>query len=176
MRYLLSIIFCFCSCVSFCQTPVSVGVSLSLPEVALLGISPTNSDINLGFSSQGQSGQAIQNNQTDNTKWLNFTSAVRSGQSRKISAQIYSGVFTSGYVIVLEAIKFAGVGTLGNAQPPIELSSVSQSIITGIGGAYTNIGSLFGYNLKYSLRIKDYNLLRAENNTPYTITFTLTDN
>jgi len=176
MKYALAIVFCFYSCVLFSQTQqATVGVSVSLPEVALLAISPTNSNVNLSFSSPSQAGQGLQNNQSDNSKWLNFTSAVTVGKNRRIMAQVTSGVLSTGYTIVLETTKSGGTGSLGSAVPLIELSSNAQNIITGIGGAFTGVGSS-GYNLKYSLSIKDYNLLRAENNTPYTITFTLTDN
>lgn len=175
MKYALAIVFCFYGCVAFCQTQATVGVNISLPEVALLAISPTNSSINLAFTSPNQAGQGLQNNQSDNSKWLNFTSAVSSGKNRQIIAQVISGVFSTGYVIVLETTKLGGTGTMGSAIPSVELSSNAQNVVTGIGGAFTGVG-LSGYNLKYSLRIKDYNLLRAESNTPYTITFTLTDN
>lgn len=171
MKHLLVLVFCLFTCVSFCQTQVT----LSLPEVALLAISPANSNINLGFSLPSQAGESILNNQNDNTKWLNLTSAVRNGQNRRIIAQLTSGVFNSGYSIVLETTKLGGSGVLGNVNTSIVLSSGVQNIITGIGGAFTGVGAS-GYNLKYSLRIKDYALLRAESNTSYTITFTLTDN
>lgn len=175
MKYVLVIVFCFYHCVSFCQTQATVGVGLFLPEVAMLSISPTNTNINLSFSPPSQAGQRVQNNQSDNSKWLNFTSAVTVGKNRRIMAQVTSGNLSTGYSLVLETTKIGGTGNLGSAVPSIELSSSSQNIVAGIGGAFTGTGSN-GYNLRYSLRIKDYSLLKVENNAYYSITFTLTDN
>jgi hypothetical protein len=177
MKYSLIIALCLCQWVAFCQTQTTpTNVDVTLPSLALLDME-NSGGINLGFSAPSEAGSSLVNNGSNNSAWLNFTSALRVGTSRNISVQLSSGS-SSGYVITLQPQVYSGIGSgqLGTiVQGTIALSNMSQKIIDNIGGAYTGNGLGNGYNLRYSLTITDFGALRKENST-FIITYTLTDN
>ncbi len=175
MKYSFIIALCLCQWVAFCQTNTTSNVGVSLPSIALLDIESSGS-INLSFAAPTEAGSSLINNSSNNSAWLNFTSALGIGASRNISVQVTSGS-GSGYEIVLQPQAYSGVGAgqLGNRNPSINLSNMPQKVINNIGGAYTGNGLGSGYNLKYSLAITNYGNLRKENTT-FIITYTLTDN
>jgi hypothetical protein len=175
MKYSLIIALCLCQWVAFCQTTINTNVGVSLPSIALLDIENSGS-INLGFSAPTEAGSSLINNSSNNSAWLNFTSALGIGASRNVSVQITSGN-GSGYEIVLQpqAYSGAGAGQLGNRNLSVNLSNMPQKVIDNIGGAFTGNGLGNGYNLRYSLAITNYGALRKENTT-FIITYTLTDN
>ena len=176
MKYLLFIALCLCQRVAFCQTTTSSNVGVNLPSIALLDIENSGS-INLSFTAPSEAGSSLGNNSSNNSAWINFTSALGVGGNRSVSAYISSGMPPSGYAIVLETATYAGAGggQLGYRLPFVSLSNMPQKVIDNIGGAYTGNGVGNGYNLKYSLAITNYGALRKENTT-FTITYTLTDN
>lgn len=161
---------------AYSQTTSSVGVSIALPSVAMLDIEPNNTGITLNMTSPTEAGNPITNTVTNNTKWLNFTSAVTTSQTRRITAQ-YSGTMPNGIALRLVTATYAGTGagTLGSRVSPIVLSTAGQTIINNIGGAFTGNGSGNGYNLTFSLDILNYSQLRQQNTT-VTIIYTFIDN
>lgn len=177
MKYPLIIALCLCQWVAFCQTATSTStnIGVSLPPVALLDIENSGA-INLSFAAPSEAGSPLINNSSNNSAWLNFTSALGVGASRNVSVQIISGR-GSGYEIVLQpqAYSGAGAGQLGSRNLSVNLSNMSQKVIDNIGGAFTGNGLGNGYNLRYSLAITNYGALRKENST-FIITYTLTDN
>jgi hypothetical protein len=175
MKHSLIIALCLCQWVAFCQTTTNTNVGVSLPSIALLDIENSGS-INLGFSAPTEAGSSLINNSSNNSAWLNFTSALGVGASRNVSVQITSGS-SSGYEIVLQpqAYSGGGAGQLGNRNLSVNLSNMPQKVIDNIGGAFTGNGLGNGYNLRYSLAITNYGALRKENTT-FIITYTLTDN
>lgn len=134
MRFLLPLIFLLILNDTFGQTS-SVGVSFSLPSVALLDIEPNANSINLSLTAPTEAGSMVSNTASNNTKWINFSSAVTPGQTRRVSAQI-SGLMPNGLNLVLNTSTYSGsgAGTLGNRVSPITLTAASQTIINGIGG------------------------------------------
>jgi hypothetical protein len=175
MKYALIIALCLCQWVAFCQTNTSTNVGVSLPSIALLDIE-NSGNIILTLTAPSEAGSPLINNSSNNSSWLNFTSALGVGASRNISVQLTSGN-GSGYEIVLQpqAYSGGGAGQLGSRIRSVNLSSMPQKVIDNIGGAYTGNGLGSGYNLKYSLAITNYGNLRKENTT-FIITYTLTDN
>jgi len=175
MRCLLSLIFFLIINETFGQTS-SVGVSFSLPSVALLDIEPNTNSINLSLTAPTEAGSMVTNTASNNTKWINFSSAVTAGQTRRVSAQI-SGVMPNGLNLVLNTSTYSGsgAGTLGNRVSPITLTASSQTIINGIGGAFTGNGASNGYNLTFTLSISNYGQLRSQSST-VSIIYTLIDN
>jgi hypothetical protein len=175
MRHLFFIFLCGYQTLCFPQAGANIGVNLS--SVALLDIEPKGGIINLKFEQPSEAGKALQNIESNDTKWLNFTSALPLGSSRQISVQITSGGIPSGYGIILETFSFTGVGAgiLGNNTPSVNLSNSPIRIIDNIGGAFTGDGLNNGYKLKFSLIVNDYSLLKNGRNV-YSIIFTLTDN
>jgi hypothetical protein len=158
------------------QSTASVGVSISLPSVALLDIEPNNTGISLSLTAPTESGNAATLPATNSTKWLNFTSAVATGTTRRITAQL-SGTLPTGINLRLNTAAYAGngAGTLGSRVPTIYLSSSPQTIVSSIGGAFTGNGSGNGYNLSFALEIANYANLRNQTGT-VSIIYTLIDN
>ena len=174
MRLLVFLL--FISSAAFAQTTASVGVSISLPSIALLDVAPNNAGFNLTLTSPTEAGNAVKATATDNSKWLNFTSAVRTGVSRRIAVQL-SGSLPNGINLKLTTASYAGVGAgvLGSRVSPIYLNTSQQTIVNNIGGAYTGNGVGNGYNLTYSVEISNYSLPRTQTNT-VSIIYTLIDN
>ncbi|WP_051210678.1 hypothetical protein [Runella zeae] len=160
------------------QSTVSVVTNLNLPTVALLDIEPSNASITLALQAPVQAGSPVTIPSNNTSKWLNFTSAITTGGSRRITAQITAGAVPTGVRLKLNLGSYTGVGagTLGTPLSNIYLSTTSQNIVTGIGAAYTGTGSTNGYNLTYSLEIDNYGQLRHNLSNTVTITYTITDN
>lgn len=154
----------------------SVNVSVTLPSIALLDIAPNNTAFSLNLVVPTQAGNNVTINPTNSTKWINFSSAVVTGITRKITAQL-SGTLPTGINLKLVISNYAGAGagTLGTSSGTITLSGTAQIVINNIGGAYTGDGSSNGYNLNYSLEIANFTLLRS-NSTTFSIIYTMSDN
>lgn len=176
MRYFIAILLFFGGNYCSAQTTGNANVELTLPSVALLAMSPNNSQLNLSFASPSVAGTALGNTTTDNSKWINFTSAVAPGITRKVTVQIISGGLPSGILLKLQTANVAGgAGARGSAVSSIYVISTATNIINNIGGAYTGVGSGNGYNLTYSLEIQDFSQLRSGSNI-LTIAYTISDN
>ncbi|SFP25507.1 hypothetical protein SAMN04515674_102127 [Pseudarcicella hirudinis] len=160
------------------QTTASASISFNLPSVGLLDLEPNNSAITLAMQSPTEAGRALTVPSSNNTKWLNVTSSVAVGVTRKITAQISSGTLPAGLNLLLtvSAYSGSGSGTFGTAGSNLSLTTSAQNVVTGIGGAYTGNGANNGYNLTYSLQISNYGQLKHDASTSLTITYTLTDN
>jgi len=173
MRFIKSIICILIHTACFGQTTVSAYLSLTLPNIAYIKLAPDNNSVDL-VGSVSQAGGPILFT-SNSSKWINFTSAVASGVTRTIKAQITSGSLPSGMSIKLTISPVSGVGggTLGTNVSYIYLSSSQQIIIRDIGGSYTGQGILNGYNLKFELEISDYSQLRS-GVTSLSVTFSIT--
>jgi hypothetical protein len=170
MKFIKSIVFILIQTACFGQT---ASLSLALPNIAYIALAPDNLAFNLVGVSYPQAGGGV--SFTYNTlKYINFTSAVATGVTRTITAQITSGSIPSGMALKLTITPASGMmGTPGSNVSSINLSNSQQVIVSGIGGAYTGLGSGYGYNLRFELVISDYGQLRA-GNTSLSITFTIT--
>jgi hypothetical protein len=157
------------------QSTSSVSVSITLPSIALLDIEPNNSVFTLALSNPNEAGDAP-NSPTNSSKWLNFTSAVAPSLTRRVTAQM-TGTLPTGVSLRLNTATYAGVGagTLGTVVSPIYLSASPQTIINGIGGAFTGTGANNGFNLSFTPEISDFSMLRTQSAT-VSIIYTLTDN
>jgi len=157
-----------------------VSIDVSVPEIALIDIEPSNEQITFNIAAVSNAGEKIDvSSLTNNTKWINYTSSLApTSSSRNVSAQIISGNVPSGMELKLIAGSYTGTGagTHGTSSGVITLSTSSQNIITNIGGAYTDNGSSNGHQLTYSLNIINYSLLDFEDTDTLIITFTLIDN
>lgn len=162
--------------ISYAQTSQSVSTQFTLPSISMLSLSD-NSSISLTFQSPSLAGNAL-GSSTTNTKWLNFSSAVPPSITRKISAQITSGSIPSGVRLVIQtSAAVGGAGTLGSPITTVYPDATSQILINGIGGAYTGVGTGFGYKLTYSLDIQNYSqLIGSISSSSVTITYTIADN
>jgi hypothetical protein len=174
MKYLF-ILLLYCSNVS-AQASASVGVSISLPSVALLDVEPNTGGFTFNFTAPTEAGNPLSTIATNNSKWLNFTSAVAIGTTRKITVQL-SGSLPDGINLKLVTSNYTGTGAgaLGNAVSPLYLSPTQQTVVNAIGGAFTGNGAGNGYNLTYSIEISNYSLLRNQTSS-VSILYTLMDN
>jgi len=135
-----------------------------------------SSSLSISFQLPSIAGAPFGSSTTDNSKWLNFTSAVPPNITRNISAQIISGSVPSGVRLKLQTSTVAGgAGVLGSPVTLIYPNSIPQNLIMGIGGSYTGIGVGKGYNLTFLLEILDYSLLRSSTSS-LTIIYTIADN
>lgn len=158
----------------FAQT--SQNVSLTLPSIALLDIAPNNTAFNLDMIAPTEAGNIIINSSSNSSKWINFTSAVATGITRRITAQV-SGTLPNGVNLKLITSSYvgSGAGILGTSTGTIFLTGTAQTVVNNIGGAFTGDGSSNGYNLNYHLEIGDYSLLKSQTTT-FTIIYTILDN
>lgn len=158
------------------QSTASVGVNITMPAIALLDIEPNSTGFNLNMTAPTEAGNAITTIGTNSSKWINFTSAVASGASRRISIQI-SGTIPNGVNLVLTTSGYSGggAGNLGNRVNSLTLSTNQQTLINSIGGSYTGNGVGNGYNLNYTLQVANFSLLRSQSTT-LSVLFTFIDN
>ncbi len=154
----------------------SRSVSFNLQEVALLDIEPIVSVINLTMNAPSEAGRASTVPEVNATKWLNYTSAIRSGDpKRTVTAQVDQLIL--GLTLKLQATTASGSGggLLGTPAGNIVLTTSPAVIITGIGGAYTGNGINNGHLLRFSLEVNDYKKLVQTTNKVITITYTISN-
>lgn len=177
MRRWYSILLCFVIQAAWCQTTANISVNFTLPSIALLDLN-SNSAITMTFQSPTEAGAPIVAPASNNTKWLNFTSAVAPGVTRRITAQVVSGSVPNGVRLKLETASYSGSGgggsALGSVTSPVYLTTSTTTIINSIGGAYTGNGNN-GYNLTYTLEIQTYSQLK-KTSASFSVIYTLIDN
>lgn len=176
MKKSLLVFIFFCTTWLVHAQTANVTVNLTFPSVALLDVEPNTGNITFTLSAPSDAGQAIQAVTSNSTKWLNFSSAVGIGVTRRVTVQ-YTGTLPAGIGINLSTANYvgSGAGTLGTPVPIITLSTAAQTIINSIGGAFTGNGGSTGYNLTFTPIILSYASLRSQSST-ITVIYTLIDN
>lgn len=157
----------------FSQTTGNRTVAVTLPAVALVDVEPAGT-ITLNYTAPGEAGNPIVAPASNTTKWINYTSAITAGGSpRRITASVAQVI--PGINIRLQAAPAAGLGggTLGTPTAQITLTNTAQTIISGIGGAFTGNGANNGHRLTISLVTSTYANLTSRTNTPIVITYTI---
>ena len=153
---------------------------VTIPTVALMDIEPSSSGINLSFDQPTEAGLPTNSsNATDNSKWLNYTSANSSSSTRKITVQISSGNSPTGTVIDLTAAAYSGNGagvSFGTPNTTIQLNTSVQDLITNISSCFTGDGQFNGHCLTYSFRIVNYVAIKTVIAGTMVINYTLIDN
>jgi hypothetical protein len=153
--------------------------SITLPVVAMIDIEPDNAPISLVFAPPLKAGLPLDvSSVVNSTKWLNYTSSNSAGSTRRITAQLVSGAMQPGLALTLTASSYSGTGagTLGVPSGTISLSSVAQTLISGISSCYTGNGAFNGHQLSYNLSIRDYSSMVVVTNAAVIVAFTLMDN
>lgn len=180
MKYKLIIFTLFISLITnwgFSQTQTMHDLYFTIPEIAILDIEPNTYDIILTFDSPIEAGDQLEE-LSDNTKWLNYTSTVtKGGLLRNITAQITSSIGISGLKMELLVSSYSGrgKGVFGTPVGAIDLTTTAQTIITGIGGCYTNTGISSGHNLEYNVSINDYSIFEIPATPNIDIIFTISN-
>lgn len=163
------------SCYFFSQTTGSRNIAVTLPVVTLMDIEPSGA-ISLNYTAPTEAGNAITAPAANTSKWINYTSAIApSGLSRRITASVNQTIPGIDIKIQAATASGSGGGTLGIPSAQITLTTTAQTIISGIGGAFTGNGSNNGHQLTITLITNNYSSLNSRLNTPVIITYTITE-
>jgi len=158
-------------------------VTIGIPQVALLDIeSTTGTAITLDATAPTEAGEKVeftQEDSTDSTLWINYSSIVSGKATREVTVQITGGDIPKGIELSVEAQQYAGdgQGTMGRAiSTAIVLDDKkAATIIEGVGSAYTGNGAGSGHNLTYKIaQTGSYSDLEIADSS-LTIMYTLTD-
>ncbi|WP_294210026.1 hypothetical protein [uncultured Chryseobacterium sp.] len=160
-------------------------VGITIPEVALVDIEPAaTKNITLGFTAPTEAGLPITATGSNSTLWLNYSSIKSSTDAtRNVSVRLDALIPGIDILVTAAAATGAGGGTLGTSAGQITLSAADQTIISGIGSAYTGDGANNGHNLTYALAsgsgtgtVASYADLQATTSAVATVTYTISDN
>lgn len=160
-------------------------ITISVPEVALVDIEPAaTKNITLGFTAPTEAGNPVVANAANNTLWLNYSSIKSvADPTRNVSVRLNALIPGIDIRVTAAAATGAGGGTLGVPAAQLTLSAADQTLISGIGSAYTGNGANNGHNLTYSLApgsgpggVAAYADLQATATTVATVTYTISDN
>src|SRR5699024_5405345 len=98
------------------QSTVGIDVSVDLPTVALLDIEPAGT-MTLSFLAPAEAGAPMVN-PVNNSKWINYTSAIKSGDPlRRITAKVNTTI--PGIAIKLKVATASGLNGGGNLGTPV---------------------------------------------------------
>lgn len=156
-------------------------ISVVVPDVALLDLETSvakNFSATFAQPTPLEAGEKVTVPANNTDLWLNYSSIIPTavtGRTVKVKASaLVPGV---GIGVVAGTATSGGKGTLGSPTAAVTLTTVDQSLITGIGSAYTATGASNGHQLTYSFTAldADYASLRAAT-TAVTVTYTLVDN
>jgi hypothetical protein len=154
----------------------SAEISVSLPEVALLDLEPRASEVVLEIKAPINAGSIINGAESQNAKFLNYSSAVGREKYRDVFIQIEYGMVPPGLRLSVQASEcFGGMGTLGRPLGKVVLSANPQRIINSIGGAFTGNGAKNGHALSYFLDIVNVAELDFNASNKIGIVFTFID-
>ncbi|WON94831.1 hypothetical protein ACLCDV_07670 [Sphingobacterium sp. Lzh-3] len=160
---------------SAAQLTGSKNVILTLPTVALLDIEPAGL-INMNFTAPTEAGSPLVNPTPNTSKWLNYTSAIAAaGSNRIITASISKIVPGIDIKLSTASAAMGGGGALGTPSGQIILTTIAQTIVSGIGGAYTGNGANFGHQLTLTISPNNYATLSSANSTSIIIRYTISD-
>jgi len=106
---------CPISSIDFAQTTENRTVAVTLPVVTLLDIEPTGT-ITLNFAAPTEAGQPVTVPASNNTKWINYTSAIASRElTTRITASVNQVIPCLNITVQAAADSGSGGGTLGTA-------------------------------------------------------------
>lgn len=159
----------------FSQTTGNRTVGITLPVVTLIDIEPAG-NIVMEFMAPTEAGRRIIAPAPNATKWINYTSAIASGGiTRRITASVNQVIPGVNIRLQIAAASGSGGGTFGIPTSTITLSTTAQTVISGIGGAFTGNGTNNGHLLTITLAPNTYANLSAISNIPVVITYTITE-
>lgn len=159
-------------------------ITISVPKVALVDIEPSASkNLILGFTAPTEAGNPIVASPANNSLWLNYSSIKSGSDTRTITVKLGPPLQGVDVHVTAAGPTGAGAGTLGASAGLLTLSGVDQTIISGIGSAYTGNGANNGHNLTYAVvagsgpgGVANYAELQITANAQTTVTYTISDN
>jgi len=158
--------------VATAQDTASHDVILQISEICVIDVAPAGSiTLTLGTVTTGGDTPA---DATNNTKYLQYTSLVPSGETRRITAALDSGESAPAGT----ALRVQASGISGNEGTPagqITLTDSATDLVTGIGSCATGTGATDGAQLTYTFTVTDFSQLEVTAGSTVTVTYTLTD-
>lgn len=155
------------ACLMFAATQA---VQVTIAPIGVMAV--TGNPASMAVASPAGAG-AIPANPTDASTYVQYTSAVAAGVTRKLQANWgTTDAAPAGCALRLTATPGSGQGTTAGT---ITMSSTATNIVTGIGGCATGTTSTSGAKMSYVLAINSMNSLVAGDNHTVFITLTLTD-
>lgn len=160
-------------------------IAITIPEVAIVDIEPSaTKNITLGFTPPTEAGLPIIPSANNNALWLNYSSIKSTAHpTRHVSVKLNALIPGIDIHLTAAAATGAGGGTLGTPSAQLTLSASDQTLIAGIGSAYTGDGANNGHNLTYALAagggngsVASYADLSATTTAVATVTYTIVDN
>lgn len=157
-------------------------IGITIPEVALVDIESSGSkNITMDFTAPTEAGLPIVAPTNNTALWLNYSSIKSTTDvTRTISVKLDALIAGVDIKVTAGAAASTGDGTKGTPSSQLTLTAADQTIISGIGSAYTGNGASNGHNLTYELAFgttgaASYADLQASSNTA-TVTYTISDN
>ena len=153
-------------------------VSIVIPNFAILDVEPeATTSITLTAAEPDEAGTALNfNNATNDVLWLNYSSIIATGTTRKVTVQLDQAV-PNGLVLEVTAAAHAGTGggTIGAPAATVTLGTAVADIVTGIGSCYTGDGDTNGHQLTYGLSADaaTYGSIVSTLGTSLTVTYTI---
>ena len=167
----LSIVFMFIAGIVFAADTAAHDVILNVNEVCLIDLNST-ATITLNTTAPAAGGMNPVGD-TNNSKLLQYTSLVPSGQTRVITANWDAlDAAPAGTSLRLQ-VTSVPVGS-GTAGAQITLSDTAQNIVTAIGSCATGTG-VNGAALLYTFSVDTVSSLVVGATSTVTVTFTLSD-
>jgi hypothetical protein len=187
VNYVVSICFLLGISLSTAQNKNQEGhlVKINLPDITLINIvSSTNNVILLQGDMVNEAGKSVSFNKSDKSIWINYTSIIGSETTpnRNVTVEISDGKVPDGLVLAIKVNEDIGLGN-GNMGKPVdnkqELTNNPIIIITEIESSNTGVGANKGYNVEYTLNLKQdssYASLDFDQAIKLSIVYTLSDN
>ncbi len=149
-------------------------VTMTVPEVVLIGLSPDATGFTLNVVQPGTAGDPP-TGQTNNSKYLQYTTVNATGTNRNISVAWAGGdAAPAGCSLRVVASFPVSVGC-GTPSVQRTIGAGAQNLVTLIPSCYTGITATSGANLTYTLSVDTPGSLVQGESTTVTVTYTLTD-
>ncbi len=154
-------------------------VSVVVPTLAILDIETVSAskDFTAIFLAPTEAGEKLAP-VTNSLLFLNYSSIQTGSVLKKVTVKTSAVVPGVDINVTAAPATATGGGTKGTpVGTPVVLTTLDQSLITGIGSAYTASGPAVGHQLNYNLVASDtdYGNLRSGPATPVTVTYTIAD-
>ncbi|WP_395765352.1 hypothetical protein [Elizabethkingia anophelis] len=160
-------------------------IAITIPEVAIVDIEPAASkNLTLAFTAPTEAGLPLNAPSPNSTLWLNYSSIKsQTDPTRNVTVKLNALVPGVDIKVTAAAATGSGGGTRGTPSAQLILSAADQTIISGIGSAYTGNGANNGHNLTYALNygstvgsVASYSDLEATATASAIVTYTISDN
>lgn len=154
-------------------------ITVEVPTVALLDLETSGArNITASFSQAAplEAGDPLTAPVPNSTLWLNYSS-IQTGTTTKRVDVRSSAVINGVDINLVAATSATGSGTLGTPTAGFNLTAADQTLINGIGSAYTVSGPNNGHLLTYAFNATNSNYADLRSgSTTVTVTYTLADN